>query len=73
MAATKFTTKTGTRNGNVLVKVTRLRNQGNSWKVIADSLGIAPRTARRLYDEKNGEGSHHGLIPGKGGRTVTAA
>lgn len=73
MAARKFTTKSGARNGNTLVKVTQMRKAGQSWATIAAKLDIAPRTARRLYDEKNGAGSHHGLLPGKGGRTVANA
>lgn len=72
MAARKFTTKSGARNGNVLVKVTQMRKAGQSWATIAAKLDIAPRTARRLYDEKNGAGAHHGLLPGKGGRTIAA-
>lgn len=73
MAATrKFATKAGTRNGNVLRQVTAMRNAGNSWATIAAKLEIAPRTARRIFQEKNGAGSHHGLLPGKGGRRPVA-
>lgn len=43
-----------------------------SWAEIAQALEVAPRTARRLYDEVKGEGAHHGLLPGKGGRQVAA-
>lgn len=71
--ARKFATKTGARSGNTLKRVTSLRKQGNSWATIAQRLGIAPRTARRIYDEANGEGSHHGLLPGKGGRRPVSA
>lgn len=73
MAATrKFANKAGARNGNVLRQVTAKRNAGNSWANIATDLGIAPRTARRIFQEKNGPGSHHGLLPGKGGRRPVA-
>lgn len=66
----KFTTKAGARNASVLKRVVSLRDNGeNSWAAIADTLEIAPRTARRLYDEAKGQkGAHHGLLPGKGGR-----
>lgn len=71
MATRKFTTKQGDRSGKVLNDVVRLRDkQEMSWAQIAAKLDIAPRTARRLYDEKMGEGAHHGLLPGKGGRQV---
>ena len=74
MAARKFTTKTGARNGNVLKQVVNLRDKKEmSWAAIAAELDIAPRTARRLYQEKNGVGSHHGLLPGKGGRRPVVA
>lgn len=43
-----------------------------SWVQIAAAKGVAPRTARRLYNEVKGEGAHHGLLPGKGGRSVAA-
>ena len=44
-----------------------------SWAQIAAKLGVSAKTARRLYDEIKGEGAHHGLLEGKGGRTVAAA
>lgn len=44
-----------------------------SWVVIGEAVGCAPRTARRLYDSVKGQGAHHGLLTGKGGRTVTKA
>lgn len=73
MAARKFTKVDGTRNAKVLNDVVRLRTkQEMSWAQIAEKLEIAPRTARRLFDEKMGAGAHHGLLPGKGGRTVAA-
>lgn len=69
----KFTTKAGTRSAKVLTQVTNLRDKKFlSWAAIAEQLDIAPRTARRIYQEKNGIGSQHGLLPGKGGRTVAA-
>lgn len=50
-------------------QVTTLRNAGNSWAAIATQLGgMAPRTARSLYQLANGAHSHHGTLPGKGGR-----
>ncbi len=71
----KFAKADGTRNGKVLNDVKRMRDVNlMSWVAIADKLGCAPRTARRLYNEKAGrEGMHHGLLPGKGGRTPEAA
>jgi hypothetical protein len=69
----KFATKTGERSKTVLKKVDSMRKAGNSWATIATALEIAPRTARRMFDEVNGEGAHHGLLPGKGGRTVAPA
>jgi hypothetical protein len=74
MAARKFTKADGTRTAKVLNDVVRLRDKGEmSWAGIAAKLEIAPRTARRLYDEKMGEGAHHGLLPGKGGRRPVEA
>lgn len=55
-------------------KVVSMRDtKKTSWAVIAEAIGVAPRTARRIYDEVKGEGAHHGLLEGKGGRTVAAA
>jgi hypothetical protein len=50
--------------------VTMRTKQSKSWAQIATAKGVAPRTARRLFDEVKGEGAHHGLLAGKGGRTV---
>jgi hypothetical protein len=62
--------KFGSQRGNKRSRVVGLRNKGESWAAIAAELEIAPRTARRLYDEKVGEGAHFASrIPGKGGRT----
>jgi len=71
----KFATKSGARNQKVLNDVKRMRDIGlMSWANIGNTLGVAPRTARRLYNEKAGmEGMHHGLLPGKGGRYPEAA
>lgn len=71
----KFAKADGTRNGKVLNDVKRMRDINlMSWAAIGEKLGVAPRTARRLYNEKAGrEGMHHGLLPGKGGRTPGAA
>lgn len=54
-------------------KVVTMRDKQNkSWAVIGEAIGVAPRTARRLYDEVKGEGAHHGLLEGKGGRRPVA-
>lgn len=69
----KFSTKAGTRQAKVMDRVVRLRDKNElSWVTIATELDIAPRTARRIYDERKGAGAHHGLLPGKGGRQVSA-
>jgi predicted DNA-binding transcriptional regulator YafY len=66
-------TKNGERSVATLKKVTQMRDTKKmSWAQIAAALEVAPRTARRMYDELNGEGAHHGLLEGKGGRTVAA-
>lgn len=68
-AAKQGNKKFGGQRGNVRSKIVRLRNKEQmSWADIAAELDIAPRTARRLYDEKAGDGAHYGLLPGKGGR-----
>jgi hypothetical protein len=66
----KFANKDGTLNGNVVSKIIRLRKQNLSWVRIADEIGngCTPRMALRMYDARLGEGAHHGLLPGKGGR-----
>jgi hypothetical protein len=71
----KFATKEGGRSKKVLNDVKRMREINlMSWAEIGTKLGVAPRTARRLYNEKAGrEGMHHGLLPGKGGRLPEAA
>ena len=61
--------KFGSQRGNKRSQVVRMRTKDQmSWADIAAALEIAPRTARRLFQEKQGQGSHHGLLPGKGGR-----
>lgn len=65
----KFATKDGKLNGNIATKVIRLRDKQNmSWVKIGAEIGCTPRMALRIYDERLGEGAHHGLLPGKGGR-----
>lgn len=62
--------KFGSQRGNKARRVVSLRNKGESWASIAADLDIAPRTARRLYDERQGQDAHFASrIPGKGGRT----
>jgi hypothetical protein len=67
----KFTTTTGKRQPQVKAKVVSLRDKkGLAWRAIADELGVAPRTVRRLYDEAKGAGAHFASrLEGKGGRT----
>jgi hypothetical protein len=61
--------KFGSQRDNVRRKVIRMREQDlMSWASIGEELGLAPRTVRRLYQEKVGKGAHHGLLPGKGGQ-----
>lgn len=62
--------KFGGQRNNKRRQVVSLRNKGGSWAEIAGKLEIAPRTARRLFDEAKGEGAHFASrVPGKGGRT----
>lgn len=75
--ATKASTgnkKFGSQRGNKRAQVVSLRNKkGMAWRAIAAQLDIAPRTARRLYDEKAGPGAHYeSRIAGKGGRVRVA-
>lgn len=57
----------------IQTKVVNLRDKkAFSWVMIGNELGVAPRTARRLYDELKGAGAHHGLLEGKGGRRPVA-
>lgn len=70
MAKTKkFATSTGKRNPNVKRKVVSMRvKQELSWAKIAAALEIAPRTARKIFDEAQGEGAHFDHRPLPGGR-----
>lgn len=53
-------------------RVVRARDKRQmSWLQIAAEYNVSPGTARRLYDEVQGEGAHVGLLPGKGGRLPT--
>lgn len=50
-------------------QVVRLRDRKRlSWQAIGEELGVSAGVARKLYDERKGEGAHAGLLPGKGGR-----
>ncbi len=61
--------KFGSQRGNKRSQVVRMRTKDlMSWAQIGEALEIAPRTARRLFQEKAGAHTHHGLLPGKGGR-----
>lgn len=67
--AKSTTTTNAPARATTAEKVVNLRNVGlMSWAQIGAELGFAPRTARRLYQESQGEHSHHGLLPSKGGR-----
>lgn len=68
-ASKSSTTTPAPTKAQLAQQVTTLRNAGNSWATIANQLGgMAPRTARSLYQLANGAHSHHGTLPGKGGR-----
>lgn len=59
----------GTTRYNVRRKIVRMRTKDEmSWAAIAEELEMAPRTARRLFQEHVGEGQHHDHLEGKGGR-----
>ena len=60
---------TGKDRSNAVKKVVSMRlNKFASWADIAAELEVAPRTARRLFQEKLGEHQHHDHLPSKGGR-----
>jgi hypothetical protein len=62
-------TSTGKRNPNERKRVVRMRDRDEmSWAAIAEALEIAPRTARRIYDEAKGDGAHFESRPLVGGR-----
>jgi hypothetical protein len=66
MAANK---KFGKNRFNTTRKVVRMRTKNlMSWAAIAAELEIAPRTARRLFQERSGAHQHHDHLPAKGGR-----
>ena len=77
MAATKpakGNRKFGAQRTNKTKQVVSLRDKKlQSWASIGETIGVSPRTARRLYDEAKGEGAHHGLLPGKGGQHPVSA
>lgn len=61
--------KFGSNRHNISRKVYRLRTKElMSWASIAAELDIAPRTARKLFQERAGVHQHHDHLPGKGGR-----
>lgn len=66
----KATRTTGPARTKLAKQVVTLRGKNQSWATIGEAIGMAPRSARRLFDEVKGEGAHHGLLPGKGGRQV---
>lgn len=54
---------------NVARKVVRLRTKEMlSWATIAEQIGCSPRTARKLFQERQGAGQHSDHLVGKGGR-----
>ena len=61
--------KFGSQRHNVARKVVRMRTKGLlSWAAIAAELEIAPRTVRKLFQERVGSHQHHDHLPTKGGR-----
>ena len=59
---------------NVRKRVVTMRTKKlMSWADIAAELEVAPRTARRIFQEAMGEHQHHDHLPGKGGRFPTTA
>jgi hypothetical protein len=66
MASTK---KFGSNRHNISRKVVRMRTKDlMSWMSIAAELGISPKLARKLFQERTGEHQHHDHLQGKGGR-----
>lgn len=67
-------TTTGKRSPQAVAKIARMRNKdGMSWAAIGTELNIAPRTVRRIFDEKFGKGAHfESRVEGKGGRVRNA-
>lgn len=59
----------GSTRYNTQRKIVRMRTKDlMSWAAIGQALGMAPRTARRIFQERVGEGQHHDHLPNKGGR-----
>ena len=72
--ATKVPRLSGADRAKAAKQSVALRDKKNlSWVKIAEAIGTTPRMANRLYDEVKGKGAHHGLLPGKGGRTASKA
>lgn len=67
-------TTTGKRSPQAVAKIARMRNKDEmSWADIGAELDIAPRTVRRIFDEKFGTGAHFASrLEGKGGRVRNA-
>jgi hypothetical protein len=64
---------TGKDRESAVKTVVRMRDIDQvSWRTIANELEVSPRTTRAMYDSHYGEGAHHGLLPGKGGRHPVA-
>jgi AraC-like DNA-binding protein len=66
----KFTKSDGTRNMAVAQRVVKMRTSANpvSWAQIAEKLGCSPRTARKMFDEAQGQDAHFDNRPLVGGR-----
>lgn len=59
---------------NVRKRVVSMRTKKlMSWADIAAELEVAPRTARRIFQEAKGEHQHHDHLPNKGGRFPTTS
>lgn len=71
---TNGNTKFSGNRHNVRKRVVTMRTKKlMSWQQIADELEVAPRTARKLFQEQVGEHQHHDHLPNKGGRYPTTA
>jgi hypothetical protein len=70
----KANTKFAGQRHNVRKRVVTMRTRKlMSWAAIAAELEVAPRTARRIFQEAKGEHTHHDHLPNKGGRFPTTA
>ena len=59
---------------NISKQVVQMRTRKlMSWAAIGAEFGVAPRTARRLFQEAKGDHQHHDHLPNKGGRFPTTA